>query len=116
MRYVMMIYVDETIIATMSDDERNTLVRDYAAFHQEVNQRQIWDGGAPLQPTNSSTSVQMRDGKALITDGPFAETKEQLAGVYILHCDNLDDAIEWAKKIPDVKYGTIEIRPANDIY
>lgn len=114
MRYVLMIYVSEETSMTMPADERAELVKDYTAFHMDVNMRGKWDGGAPLQPIANSTTVRMRDGETLITDGPFAETKEQLAGVYILNCDNLDEAIELAKKIPDVKYGAIEIRPAWD--
>ncbi len=114
MRYVLMIYVSEETTMNMPADERAELVKDYTAFHMDVNMRGKWDGGAPLQPIANSTTVRMRDGETLITDGPFAETKEQLAGVYILNCDNLDEAIELAKKIPDVKYGAIEIRPAWD--
>lgn len=114
MRYVLMIYVSEETTMTMNPEDRKDLVQGYTEFHTDVNQRGIWDGGAPLQPISNSTTVRIRDGKTMITDGPFAETKEQLAGIYILHCDNLDEAIEMAKKIPDVKYGAIEIRPAMD--
>ena len=114
MRYVLMIYVSEEVTLNMPPDKRKELVQGYTSFHMDVNQQGIWDGGAPLQPVNNSTTVQIRDGETMITDGPFAETKEQLAGVYILNCDNLDEAIEWAKRIPDAKYGAIEIRPAWD--
>ncbi len=68
-------------------------------------------GGAPLQPTSTARAIQVRKGKKLVTDGPFAETKEQLAGIYILECKNMDEAIELAARIPDALYGSIEIRP-----
>lgn len=112
MRYVMMIYVSEDTIMNMPNDERKDYIQGYTEFHTDVNQRGIWDGGAPLQPIANSTTVRIRDNETMITDGPFAETKEQLAGVYILNCDNLDEAIELAKKMPDAKLGAIEIRPA----
>ena len=78
---------------------------------QEMQQRGLLTGGAPLQPTSTATTVRVRDGKTLITDGPFAETKEQLAGFYILNCKDLDEAIEMASKVPDALSGSIEIRP-----
>ena len=112
MRYVMMIYVSEDTIMNMPNEERQSYMQGYAEFHTDVNQRGIWDGGAPLQAIANTTTVRIRDGETMITDGPFAETKEQLAGVYILHCDNLDEAIELAKRMPDAKLGAIEIRPA----
>lgn len=116
MRYVLLIYVSEEITATMPEDERTALVQGYTAFHGEVHQRGMMTGGAPLQPMSSATTVRIRDGKTLITDGPFIETKEQLAGVYILECQNLDEAIAMAAKIPDAQYGAIEIRPELTTY
>ena len=112
MRYVMLIHVSEETVMNMTDEERGTYFQEYGVFHEDVNKRGIWDGGAPLQPSANTTTVKIRDGETIITDGPFAETKEQLAGVYILHCDNLDEAIELAKQMPDAKLGAIEIRPA----
>ena len=112
MRYVMMIYVSEDTIMNMSEEERAAYMKEYGEFHADVTGRGIWDGGAPLQPIANTTTIKIRDDKTIITDGPFAETKEQIAGVYILHCDNLDEAIELAKRMPDARYGAIEIRPA----
>ncbi len=114
MRYVLMIYVSEETTNALSPEDRQEWIQGYAEFHAAVNQQGKWDGGAPLQPIATSTTVQIRNDDTLITDGPFAETKEQLAGIYILNCENLDEAIDWAKKLPDAKYGSIEIRPAMD--
>jgi len=114
MRYVLMIYVSEETTAKLSSEDRQKWIQGYAEFHGEVMQSGKWDGGAAFQPIATATSVQVRDGETLITDGPFAETKEQLAGVYILNCEDLDEALDFAKKLPDVKYGTIEVRPAMD--
>ncbi|HEV2472349.1 MAG TPA: YciI family protein, partial [Chthonomonadales bacterium] len=83
----------------------------HPAFLREVQQRGLLTGGAALQPTATATTVRIRGGKPLITDGPFAETKEQLAGFYILNCKDLDEAIEIAGKVPDSASGSIEIRP-----
>lgn len=114
MRYVLLIYVSEDVIANMSEEERNTYFQEYGAFHGSVIERGLREGGEPLQPTATSTTVRLRDGKTLTTDGPFAETKEQLAGFYVLNCENLDQAIAIAGEMPDAKHGSIEIRPVFD--
>lgn len=111
MQYVLLIYVSEEVTNNLSEEERAAYFQNYGAFEGEVQQRGIKTGGQPLQPISTATTVRMRDGESLITDGPFAETKEQLAGFYVLECDNLDAAIEMAKKMPDAQYGAIEIRP-----
>jgi len=111
MRYALLIYVSEEVTANLSEEERGKYFQDYGMFEGEVQQKGIKTGGEPLQPISNSTTVQIRDDKPIITDGPFAETKEQLAGFYILECENLDEAIEWAKKMPDAQYGSIEVRP-----
>ena len=107
MRYVLLIYGSEAL----PQQERDAIMRGHAAFLQEVQQRDLLTGGAPLQPTSTATTVRVRGGKLMITDGPFAETKEQLAGFYILNCKDLDEAIEMASKVPDAPFGSIEIRP-----
>ena len=111
MRYMLLIYASEADFAAMTQEEREALMQGHAAFAQEVLSRGILTGGAPLQPTHTATTVRVRKGKRMITDGPFAETKEQLAGTYILDCKDLDEAIELAARIPDALHGSIEIRP-----
>lgn len=111
MRYVLLIYVSEEVTTSLPQEEREAYFQGYGMFEGEVQQRHIKTGGEPLQPISTSTTVRIRDGKTMITDGPFAETKEQLAGFYVLECKDLDEAIALAGKMPDAKYGAIEIRP-----
>ena len=100
MRYVLLIYGSEAVTAGMTQEEHTALMLGHAAFAQEAQQRSLLTGGAPLQPTSTATTVRVRNGKPLITDGPFTETKEQLAGIYILNCKDLDEALEMAARIP----------------
>ena len=115
MRYVLLIYGSEADSASMTQQERAALMQGHASFAQEALARGILTGGAPLQPTSTATTVRIRDGKMLITDGPFAETKEQLAGTYVLNCKDLDEALEMAVRIPDAVYGSIEVRPVMEV-
>jgi hypothetical protein len=80
-------------------------------FTQEVQKQGIFEAGQPLEDVSTATTVRVRDGKTLISDGPFAETKEVLGGYYLLNCDNLDQALEYTAKIPTSEYGSIEVRP-----
>jgi hypothetical protein len=111
MQYALLIYHNEATSAQMSEAEQQALMGAYYAFTEEIRQRGVMQGGEALQPTTMATTVRVRQGKPLITDGPFAETKEQLGGFYIVECENLDDALEIAAKIPDAKGGSIEVRP-----
>jgi hypothetical protein len=95
----------------MTEEERTALMQAHFAFANEVLTRGLLTGGAPLQPTSTAKTIRIRNGKTLITDGPFAETKEQLAGTYVLNCKDLDEAIEMATRIPDALTGSVEIRP-----
>lgn len=111
MRYVLLIYGNEADYANLSQEEQASIFKGYGDFTEEVSSRGIFNGGEPLMPTSSATTVRVRDGKLLTTDGPFAETREQLGGYYILDCKNLDEAIELAARIPGARDGSIEIRP-----
>jgi hypothetical protein len=110
MQYMMLIYMDETG-AGASQEELEGHADAFAAFVREMAGRGVIQGGAPLQPTATATAVQVRDGKTMTTDGPYAETKEQIAGFYLMECADLDEAIEIAAKIPAAHGGTIEVRP-----
>lgn len=113
MRYMMLIYTKETE-SGLTRQGAEKLMAAHGAAMQEAARKGVLRGAEPLGPTRTATTVRMKDGQALITDGPFAETKEQLAGYYILECENLDEAIEWAAKIPTSckgGEGCIEIRP-----
>ena len=111
MRYMLLIYASEEDYSHMTSEEQATIMQGHSTFAQEAMQLRILMGGAPLQHTSTARTVRVRNGKTLVIDGPFAETKEQLAGTYILECKNMDEAIELASKIPDAHYGSVEIRP-----
>jgi hypothetical protein len=111
MRYLLMIYTPETLEAAMSKEEQDAYMSGYFAFTQETRDRKLYEGGEALQPTSTATTVRVRHGQTVITDGPFAETKEQMGGYYLLNCKDLDEAIEMASKIPGAAHGSIEIRP-----
>lgn len=111
MKYMLMIYEAENIWADKTEEERQLTLEGHAALRSALMEDGVEFSGAPLMPTATSTSVQARNGKRQIIDGPFAETKEQLAGFYIVDCASLDDAIRYAELIPNCQTGTIEIRP-----
>ncbi len=117
MKYACLIYSDESDRdANPSPDspEFAPMIEGYAQFGQESSAAGVFVAGEPLEPTSSATSVQLREGEIITTDGPFAETKEQLGGFYILDCESLDEAIKWAAKIPHAATGTVEVRPVPD--
>lgn len=107
MQFAALIYSTEG----QDDVDWDTLIQQFGKFGEEAKAAGVIAGGEALQPVSTATSVQLRDGKTVITDGPFAETKEQLGGFYMLNCKDLDEATKWASKIPTARYGTVEIRP-----
>jgi hypothetical protein len=111
MRYMLLIYSNEAAEAQASQTEQAEVYNAYNAFTRELQESGSMLSGEALLPTSSATTVRVRNGKTLSTDGPFAETKEQLGGFYMVNCKNLDEAIAWAAKIPGAKHGSIEVRP-----
>jgi hypothetical protein len=111
MQYLLLIYGDEQQYWGLGDAEREALHGEYGAFTQSIQQSGAMVGGAQLQPTRSATSVRIRNGETLVTDGPFAETKEQLGGYYVVEATDVDEAIALAERIPAARSGTIEVRP-----
>jgi hypothetical protein len=109
MQYLLLIYANEKNDPQPGTPEGDAFMSDYFAFTAEVKDKTL--GSNALMPIATATTVRVRDGKAETTDGPFAETKEQLGGYYLLDCKDLDEAIEHAAKIPSAKMGSIEIRP-----
>ena len=109
MRYALLIYTNEAADTQASEAEQQAVMAAYFAFGEKYKDRIV--GGDALVPTTSATTVRVRDGKALTTDGPFAETKEQLGGFYLVKCDNLDEAVQIAAEIPGANHGSIEVRP-----
>jgi len=111
MRYALLIYHNEAASAKKSHQEQQQLMQDYNAFTGWLTQNGGNLGGEALQATNTATTVRVRNGKTVNTDGPFAETKEQLGGFYLINAAHLDEAIKVAARIPDAKDGSVEIRP-----
>ena len=114
MRYMFLVYTNERTREAMSPEERETVMGGHRAVMDETSRRGIFCGADPVEPTATATTVRVQGGKVLITDGPFAETKEQLAGYYILDRQDLDEALEWAARIPSAcggGSGCIEVRP-----
>jgi len=112
MRYLLSIYGDES--ADFTPEQGAQMMAAYNAFTEEVKAAGAFIGGEGLQPTATATTVRVRDGEPLLTDGPFAETREQLGGFYLLECADLDEAVRWAAKIPGAASGSIEVRPVMD--
>jgi hypothetical protein len=112
MKYMLLVYLDEQVL---SEAEREQCYMKSAQLAREIHSSGKYLDAAPLHPTSTATSVRMRDGKRLVTDGPFAETREQLGGYYLIDAKDLDDAIAIAERIPGARWGTIEIRPVMEI-
>lgn len=112
MKYMLLIYGEET---ALNDAEREACYEESTRLACDLSSAGKYISAAPLQPTAIATSVRVRDGKRLVTDGPFAETREQLGGFFMVDADNLDDAIAIAERIPMVRRGTVEIRPVVQI-
>ena len=111
MEYLILIYADESRYETMPEGQMASLMADFASYTQALEAAGVLRGGAELAPVGSATSVRVHNGKPVITDGPFAETKEQLGGYYLLDCAHLDEALAWAGRCPAASLGTIEVRP-----
>ena len=112
MKYMLLVYLDEQIL---SEAERQQCYMKSAQLAQEIHSNGQYLDASPLHPTSTATSIRVREGKRLVTDGPFAETREQLGGYYLINAANLDEAIGIAEKIPVARWGTIEIRPVLEI-
>lgn len=115
MKYLALVYYDEAIMNRMSQDDWDALNRECADGAARLAEQGHFINGTPLQPVATATSVRVRNGQTLVTDGPFAETKEQLAGFYLLEARDMNEAIRLAEKIPTARYGCIEVRPLRDL-
>lgn len=111
MRYMLLINSDESHYGKMSESDMGQLMAEYGRVWGELQEAGVLRDSARLQPTATATTVRVRDGERLTTDGPFAETKEQVGGYLVIDVEDLDDAILWAAKIPTAAYGSIEVRP-----
>ena len=111
MEYLLLIYHSEAEGATMSPADLSAMYGEYFKFTEEIKKSDNYIGGNPLKPTTTATTVRVRDAKKVVTDGPFAETKEQLGGYYLIEAKDLDQAISIAARIPGARFGSIEVRP-----
>ena len=118
MRYMLLIYTREDAVARSSQEEMQQVFNGHLAVMQEARAKGVLQAAEPLANTSTATTVRRQNGSTTVTDGPFAETKEQLAGYYILNCKDLDEAVAWAKKIPTAcggLQGCVEVRPLQDV-
>ncbi|MBA2460205.1 MAG: YciI family protein [Actinobacteria bacterium] len=113
MQYLALIHTDESQWDGLSEDERGKAMEGYMAFAQEGRQAGVITDGNELAPTATATTVRVRGDETLVTDGPFAELKEALGGYYLFECGSIDEACDWAAKIPGASYGAIEVRPVH---
>ncbi len=115
MRYILLIYDDEAQWEALSQEEQGRIFQEYMTYTDAIKKSGNHLAGEPLQPSATATTVRVRDGRTLTTDGPFAETKEQLGGFYIVEARDLDEAIALAARVPSVRMGSIEVRPILEI-
>jgi hypothetical protein len=109
-QYLLLIYSDEQHWASLPEAERSAIVREYFALTDELQAAGAYVAGAPLRPSSTAGTVRVRGDERLVTDGPFAETKEQLGGYFLVDVESEDEARDWAAKIPAARYGAIEVR------
>jgi len=111
MKYMLLIYDNEQAWAKLNEPEQRKVYGEYMQFTEDIKASRNYLAGAQLHPIGTASSVRVRDGKELVTDGPFAETHEQLGGYYLIEAKNLDEATHIAARIPSARYGTVEVRP-----
>lgn len=115
MRYMLLIWENEALSAARSAEEQQAVFAEYFKFTDDIRNKGVYRAGDPLLASESATTVRVRDGKTVSTDGPFAETREQLGGYYIVECDTLEEACGYAARIPTARDGAIEVRPIMDM-
>lgn len=111
MRYMLLIYNDEAAMANTPRDKTEQILAAYGAYTEALKKSGAWLAGDRLRPTQAATSVRLSNGKTNVLDGPYADTKEQLAGFYMIEAADLDTAIEWGARCPAAGTGTVEVRP-----
>lgn len=111
MRFIALIHADEERWDALTEDERSEIYARYVGVANAMREAGVLVGGDELQPTRTATTVRVREGETLVTDGPYAEVKEALGGYFLLDCASMDDAIDWAARIPGAYHGAIEVRP-----
>ncbi|HTG14722.1 MAG TPA: YciI family protein [Blastocatellia bacterium] len=115
MKYILLVHHDEQVLGNLSETELQQMRKESVQLANQINSNGQYVDAAPLHPTSTATCVRVRAGKRLVTDGPFAETREQLGGYFLINAGNLDDAIAIGGQIPGARIGTVEIRPVMEI-
>ena len=113
MEYMALIYAPEGAWDDLSDDERGAVYERYMEFGQAARDAGVMVGGDELAPTRDATTVRVREAQTLVTDGPYAEAKEALGGYYLLECGSMEEALDWASRIPGAEHGAVEVRPVH---
>jgi hypothetical protein len=111
MQQYMLLIHDQDVWETLSDDEQNAIYEEYSAFSRELRDQGRFVSAHELQPKTTAATVRVREGETLVTDGPFAETKEALGGYFLIEAESIDEATTWAARIPTARYGVVEVRP-----
>jgi hypothetical protein len=111
MKFLLLLYGDESQWADATPEEISKMMEDYQAYDGEIQGAGVLVAGEGLEPSSAATTVRVRDGEPVLSDGPFAETREQLGGFYLLDCADLDEALRWASKLPAALDGSVEVRP-----
>lgn len=111
MQYMLLIYSDPTRWESVPEDQRESIIAEYNALTHDLQERNAYVDGSQLQPISTATTVRVDGGETAVTDGPFTETKEALGGYYLVEAESLDEAIEWAARIPAARDGAVEVRP-----
>jgi hypothetical protein len=111
MKYALLIYGDEQVWASMSQEEMQKIYAEHREYGEAMAKAGVIQGGSELKPVSTATTLRFNNGKSTIVDGPFAETKEQLAGFYLIETENLEQALDWGAKMPGMTTGAVEIRP-----
>ena len=114
MQYLMMIYGDENAKINAPKEALDAMMKDYGVYTREMQEAGVRVAGEILHPTSEASTVRVQNGEPVTSKGPFAKTSEQLGGYYVLNCNNLDEALEWAAKCPGARFGSIEVRPIVD--
>jgi len=111
MKYILLIYGEEAAWQAMTEEQKQQAYEHHGAYTEAMEKAGVLRGGYELQPVSTATTLRFHDSKPTTLDGPFAETKEQLGGYYLIEVDNLEQALEWAAKMPGMDYGSVEVRP-----
>jgi hypothetical protein len=114
MKFLALIYQAESLYTEASPEDAAAIFAAHGAFGEAAGKAGVFAGGEGLQPIATSTTIRVRDDERMLTDGPYAETKEQLGGYYLLDCKDLDEALDWAARIPEARTGAVEVRPVLD--